>query len=166
MHLCIQLSPWSPCASWGDQMTSAIWEEKLSKKTEPGTHPLFPLSPPALSSTCRTLTWSQRPLKLQEIVPKRRSDKPGQYCCFPQASPETLSICMVLVYSWKNWGLKEAVQFVPLTSSVQHFNHRERSGGPFCLLLSFEVRQVGIHHAKQNAYGRITLSLSIFCLPG
>lgn len=40
MHLCIQLSPWSPCASWGDQMTLAIWEEKLSKKTEPGTYSL------------------------------------------------------------------------------------------------------------------------------
>lgn len=44
---------------------------------------------------------------------------------------------MELVYSWKNGGLKEAVQFVPLTSSDQHFNRRERSGGPFSLLPSF-----------------------------
>lgn len=44
---------------------------------------------------------------------------------------------MELVYSWKNGGLKEAVQFVPLTSSDQHFNRRERSGGQFSLLPSF-----------------------------
>lgn len=93
-------------------MTLALLEGKLSKK-QSQAHVLSHLSP-ALSTT----HMGQEATQIKHF-PKKEARQIRAACCFPPAS------------------IEKVVQCVPLTSSDQHFNHRERSGGPFSPLPCF-----------------------------